>query len=176
MDNFDLKKYLAEGRLFEEDESQEELNFTKEIEGELYLDTDKLKNFLTSLGYREDEVDEYVRETEDAGEYEPYQSTNQEQISDDYELYLKYLAEGKLFEAQKYDIEAVLKDITEFNRGNIGMETLTISTIKNLGYYVNPDSIIQVEDHFYASMSDNERLPIDRTMVRELYDILENLM
>ena len=90
MNNFDLKKYLAEGRLFEEDESQEELNFTKEIEGELYLDTDKLKNFLTSLGYREDEVDEYVRETEDVGEYEPYQSTNQEQISDDYELYLKY--------------------------------------------------------------------------------------
>ena len=88
----------------------------------------------------------------------------------------KYLAEGKLFEAQKYDIEAVLKDIREFNRDNIDMETLTISTIKNLGYYVNPDSIIQVEDHFYASMLDNERLPIDRTMVRELYDILENLM
>jgi len=90
MDNFDLRKYLAKGRLFEEDESQEELNFTEEIEGELYLDTDKLKNFLTSLGYREDEVDEYVSDAGDAGEYEPYQSTNQEQISDDYELYLKY--------------------------------------------------------------------------------------
>ena len=88
----------------------------------------------------------------------------------------KYLAEGKLFEAQKYDIEAVLKDIREFNGDNIDMETLTISTIKNLGYYVNPDSIIQVEDHFYASMLDNEKLPIDRTMVRELYGILENLM
>jgi hypothetical protein len=90
MNDFDLKKYLVEGRLFEEDESQEELNFTKEIEGELYLDTGKLKNFLTSLGYREDEVDEYVSETEDAGEYEPYQSINQEEIRHDYELYLKY--------------------------------------------------------------------------------------
>ena len=90
MGNFNLKKYLAEGKLLKEDENQEELNFTKEIEGELYLDTDKLKTFLTSLGYREDEVDEYVSETEDIGEYEPYQSTTQDLISDDFELYLKH--------------------------------------------------------------------------------------
>ena len=90
MGNFNLKKYLAEGKLLKEDENQEELNFTKENEGELYLDTDKLKTFLTSLGYREDEVDEYVSETEDIGEYEPYQSTTQDLISDDFELYLKH--------------------------------------------------------------------------------------
>ena len=90
----------------------------------------------------------------------------------------KYLAEGRLFEAQKYDVEAVLRDIREFNRGNIDMETLTISTLKNLGYHVNPDSKIQVEDHFRYSMysAGTERLPMDYTMVRELYDILNNLI
>jgi len=90
----------------------------------------------------------------------------------------KYLAEGRLFEAQKYDMEAVLRDIREFNRGNIDMETLTTSTLKNLGYHVNPDSKIQVEDHFRYSMysAGTERLPMDYTMVRELYDILNNLI
>ena len=32
----------------------------------------------------------------------------------------KYLAEGRLFEAQKYDMEAVLRDIREFNQEDCG--------------------------------------------------------
>ena len=151
MDNFNLKKYLAEGKLLKEDENQEELNFTKEIEGELYLDTDKLKTFLTSLGYREDEVDEYVSETEDIGEYEPYQSTTQDLISDDFEF-----TEGSVgfarsteFDSEDSEFFITLKDIpiyqgeyTPLGKVKFGLDILKkIKTGNKAIYVLRPDYI-----------------------------------
>jgi hypothetical protein len=78
-----------------------------------------------------------------------------------------------LSEAQKYDILAVLKSIREFNRGNIDVEELVLSSVKNLGYKPTPENLDNAEDHFIASMDSNDKLPEDKVLVKELYQILK---
>jgi hypothetical protein len=77
-------------------------------------------------------------------------------------------------EAVKYDVEAAVRDIIEFNRGNIELDNLVSSIIQNLGY-ANPSesNLEQVKSHLMNSRDeDTEKIPEDRTLVRELYPIL----
>ncbi len=76
-------------------------------------------------------------------------------------------------EAQKYDIEAAVRSLREFNRlpeGNI--KDLAQSIANDLGYVnISSDKITQVADHLSAS-SDENKIPEDSGLVGELYTIL----
>ncbi len=77
MDNFDLKKYLAEGRLFEEnninnkyvvkdeEESDEEYNF-------YYIDKQKALNYLSQFNNEEVDAEQFINDDEGWGEFEQY--------------------------------------------------------------------------------------------------------
>jgi hypothetical protein len=77
-------------------------------------------------------------------------------------------------EAVKYDIEAAIKDIREFNRGNIDLEQLATSIVKNLGFKPTGNNVDNVMDHLGASSDDDyDRIPEDADVVKELYPLLE---
>lgn len=76
-------------------------------------------------------------------------------------------------EAQKYDILAVLKSIREFNRGNIDLQGLALSSVKNLGYKPTPENLDSAEDHFLSSMDSSDKLPEDKALVKELHQVLK---
>jgi hypothetical protein len=78
-------------------------------------------------------------------------------------------------EAQKYDIEAAIKDIREFNRGNIDLEQLATSIVKNLGYEPTDNNVDNVINHLRASTARGRRIPEDPAIVRELYPMLESV-
>ena len=88
-------------------------------------------------------------------------------------------------EAVKYDIEAAVKDIRNYNRGNYdktdwGAETgpidqLAKDVIKNLGFKASGRNIDQVVNHLDASSDDDDRIPEDADVVRELYPLLESV-
>jgi hypothetical protein len=79
-------------------------------------------------------------------------------------------------EAQKYNIEAAVKDIREFNRGNIDLEQLATSIVKNLGFELTGNNVDNVMDHLGASSDDDDdRIPEDEDVVRELYPMLESV-
>ena len=88
-----------------------------------------------------------------------------------------------LNEAVKYDIEAVLKDFTEFNRHKISpkkhaelgekLEDLARIAIKNLGLKPNSKNVDAVIDHIGMSMDDKGKIPVDKDLVKELYAIAE---
>lgn len=77
MDNFNLKKYLAEGRLFEEnninnkyvvkdeEESDEEYNF-------YYIDKQKSLNYLSQFNNEEIDAEQFINDDEGWGEFEQY--------------------------------------------------------------------------------------------------------
>jgi len=78
-----------------------------------------------------------------------------------------------LTEAAKYDTLAVLSDFKRYNNNEIqSIDDLVIRTIKNLGYKPTANNIKQAESHLSASMTSNDKLPIDATLVRELMKIL----
>jgi hypothetical protein len=76
-------------------------------------------------------------------------------------------------EAVKYDIEAAIKDIREFNRGNIDLEQLATSIVKNLGFKPTGNNVDNVMDHLGASTDRGGQIPEDPAMVKELYPLLE---
>ena len=88
-----------------------------------------------------------------------------------------------LNEAVKYDIEAAIRAIRDYNRGNYdktdwGTETgpldqLATDVIKNLGFKASGRNIDQVVNHLDASSDGDDRIPEDAGMVRELYPMLE---
>jgi len=77
MDNFDLKKYLAEGRLLkenninnkyvvkDEEESDEEYNF-------YYVDKQKALNYLSQFNNEEVDAEQFINDDEGWGEFEQY--------------------------------------------------------------------------------------------------------
>lgn len=120
----------------------------------------------------------YITKNEDEENEEvlgTYIVDTNEYIKDLKNLNITKRVSENLNEAQKYDIEAVLRDIREFNRGNIGIEQLATSAIKNLGYKPTPENIDEVEDHFLMNRNDNDKIFMDSEVVRELYGILNNL-
>ena len=56
MDNFDLRKYLAEGRLFKEMVDEDEFRFFKLTLGDKYSDSE-LEEFLRSKAYKKAELE-----------------------------------------------------------------------------------------------------------------------
>jgi hypothetical protein len=85
-----------------------------------------------------------------------------------------YLTLGVVRESAKYDVEAAVKDIVEFNRGNMDFAALGISIAKNLGYEPNEENVDKITDHLAASTDDNDKIPEDATMVKELFNMLES--
>ena len=75
-------------------------------------------------------------------------------------------------EAQALDIKAARKDIVNFNRGNINIDQLGRSVVKNLGYKPTKRNVENTIDHLSASADGNE-IPTDSTIVKELYRILK---
>ena len=79
-----------------------------------------------------------------------------------------------LNEATTADIMAVVSDIRRFNRNEIKeIDDLVLRTLNNLDFKATPDNIEAVTDHFEFSMDDNDKIPVDPVVVRELYTVLK---
>jgi DnaJ-domain-containing protein 1 len=95
--------------------------------------------------------------------------------SNDHKLLREF---NKIGEAVKYDVEAAVKTIQNFNRGtasDLPNETyLAKQILRDLGYRVTINNVNTVLDHLMAS-SDGEEIPADMTMVRELIPMLESV-
>jgi len=88
------------------------------------------------------------------------------------------LVKEDLNEAQKYDIEAALRKIREFNRGNYkqfksgDIEELSADILKDLGLKVTGGNVDEVAYHIGASMVGKDKIPEDRDLVKEIYAIV----
>jgi len=83
-----------------------------------------------------------------------------------------------LDEAQANDIMFALKDIKDFNSSKKtpkDLDKMIISVIKNLGYTDTDSNYAKVSDHLTASADDNDNIPVDKTLVKELYSLLESV-
>ena len=101
---------------------------------------------------------------------------NQSWYDSEYDEYEDdYYDESVTNEAQKYDLEAAVKSIRNYNRGRYrgGMEELAEDILKDLGFGVTKNNIEITVDHLEMS-SEGEDIPEDKDMVRELYPMLEN--
>ena len=83
----------------------------------------------------------------------------------------------ELYEAQKYDIEASLRNIIDFNKGEYdhyeaSLDELAIDILKNLRLKVTGGNVDDVVNHLGASMDDNDRIPNDVAVIREIYKIV----
>jgi len=87
---------------------------------------------------------------------------------------------GDLMEAQKYDIEAAVKKIRDFNRGaykkhgNNAVEELALDILDDLRITHTGGNVDDTIDHLGASMDDSGRIPEDRDhrdLVGEIYGI-----
>ena len=80
-------------------------------------------------------------------------------------------------EAQKYDIEAAVKKIRDFNRGaykkhgNNAVEELALDILDDLRITLTGGNVDDTIDHLGASMDDDDRIPEDRDLVKEIYGI-----
>ena len=83
-----------------------------------------------------------------------------------------------LKEAAKYDIEAAVRRLREFNRGNykshkkLDMHALAVDILQDLGIKPVGHIVAGTIDHLQASM-DDDKIPEDPDIVRELYPLLE---
>jgi hypothetical protein len=83
----------------------------------------------------------------------------------------------KLYEAQKYDIEASLRNIRDFNRGlydyhEAPLDELALNILKNLQIKTTGGNVDDVVDHLSASMGGNDKIPEDAAVVREIYKVI----
>jgi len=88
------------------------------------------------------------------------------------------LEENKsLTEAQKYDIEAAVKKIRDFNRGSYkkykdgAVEQLALDILDDLRINHTGGNVDDTIDHLGASMDGDDRIPEDQDLVREIYGI-----
>lgn len=80
-------------------------------------------------------------------------------------------------EAQHIDVTWALKSIKDYNKGISKSNSLTdlaIEVVKHLGYKTSKNNVEATEDHLSVSANGHE-IPEDKSIVRELYDILENV-
>lgn len=87
--------------------------------------------------------------------------------------WLKENSVKNISESSKYDIKSALWYFREFNRGNIGIKELTNNIITSLGFKLTKLNIKNVESHISGSINDNDILPIDKSIVIELYKLLK---
>ena len=93
--------------------------------------------------------------------------------------YKKMMAEMYgLKEAVKYDIEAAVRAIRDYNRAvevtDVEIDDLAVDVLAALGYKPTSKNIDATIDHLGAS-SDGYEVPEDPDMVRELYPMLESV-
>lgn len=105
--------------------------------------------------------------------------TKDKQVKSLKELGLKESVEVEnLDEAQANDIMFALKDIKDFNSSKKtakDLDAMIISVIKNLGYKDTDSNYAKVSDHLTSSADDNDDIPVDKTLVKELYSLLESV-
>jgi len=80
MDNFDLKKYLSEGKLFE--------NTINQI-------SSRISKLGKEAGISSDDIEEYVDGLESSFEPDAYKNVTDKELLKDLKLAVKNLAEGK---------------------------------------------------------------------------------
>lgn len=101
-------------------------------------------------------------------------------VNEKEELYTAYIEDGREpggtdKEIKKdYDIEASLRNIVNFNRKQYDhhetpLDELAIDILKNLQLKVTGGDVVQ---HLAASMNDNDKIPNDRAVIREIYNIV----
>ena len=93
MDNFDLRKYLAEGKLFE--------NTINQI-------SSRIVKLGKEAGISSDDIEEYVYGLESSFEPDAYKNITDKELLKDLKLAVKNLAEGKLLKEDR-NVEDVLK-------------------------------------------------------------------
>ena len=93
MDNFDLRKYLAEGKLFE--------NTINQI-------SSRIVKLGKEAGISSDDIEEYVDGLESSFEPDAYKNITDKELLKDLKLAVKNLAEGKLHENTEEEIKTIL--------------------------------------------------------------------
>ena len=77
-------------------------------------------------------------------------------------------------EAYSVDVEYVLKEIKEYNRGTINLDQLAERVVKHLNYPTNTSNLRATKDHFYASAEfPSNKIPVDKDVVWELEQFLD---
>jgi len=95
MDNFDLRKYLAEGKLFENTQNQISSRIVK---------------LGKEAGISSDDIEEYVDGLESSFEPDAYKNITDKELLKDLKLAVKNLAEGRL-----YENDSNIKFLNKFN-------------------------------------------------------------
>jgi hypothetical protein len=86
------------------------------------------------------------------------------------------VGESVVNEAQTVDISYALRRIEEFNRGNETFEETIESIVKDLGYKPTKVNLKKAGEHIGLSQEDEDAIPVDRDLVKELYGILESVV
>ena len=85
------------------------------------------------------------------------------------------IAKESINEAQKYDIIAAVKTIRDFNRGTLpDEEYMAKQIVRDLGYRPTRKNIDAAKEHLMLSR-DDDRVPEDPDLVKELYPLLESV-
>lgn len=95
-------------------------------------------------------------------------------VEPEYDEYEDEYYESKTNEAKKVDVMYALKDIKAFNSGTSTFEETIESIVKNLGYKTTSKNIEAATEHIGASQEDEDKIPVDKDLIDELYGILES--
>ena len=118
MDNFDLRKYLAEGRLFE--------NTINQI-------SSRISKLGKEAGISSDDIEEYVDGLESSFEPDAYKNVTDKELLKDLKLAVKNLAEDKLLKEELVDKIKQIKDYNETEDSlNYGEYDITYDRDENL--------------------------------------------
>jgi hypothetical protein len=84
-----------------------------------------------------------------------------------------------LNESTSNNINSALKSIKKYNKSTKEYETdiedLAIDIIKNLGYKAVDPNVSNVMNHLINSSDDDDNIPEDKTLIKELYPLLESV-
>jgi hypothetical protein len=94
------------------------------------------------------------------------------------ESYSEFL-EKTVNESVSNDIRSALNAIKSYNKSSKKYETdiedLAIDIIKNLGYKPVDPNVSNVMNHLIASADDDDNIPVDKSLIKELYPLLESV-
>ena len=85
----------------------------------------------------------------------------------------KQYFEESVNEASKIDISYAIQDIKNHNNKSVDFDTTIKNIVSNLGYKTTNKNLTNAKEHIYYSM-ENNKIPVDKDLVRELYQILES--
>jgi hypothetical protein len=117
MDNFDLKKYLAEGRLYENNDSVGMINYLKSLPDQYDMSDsqyDLWEDTMESIeGFTSQEIKNYIKDLPNLWDMSGSQYDLWEDIMDNFDL-KKDLAEGKLFKEDYKSLSLTPQQEQEF--------------------------------------------------------------